>query len=122
MIRKSLFTVIAISLFSIAASAEDISGRWKGSVDTPDGSFEVYFTFAVEDGKITGTFDSGMSLESIKDGKFKEDNDKVFTFNAYVDVAQQNIDFSCTIKEDGKIRVTVVGYDMFFDISRIKEE
>lgn len=122
MIKKTFLTAIVISLFSFVSSAEDISGKWKGSVDTPDGSFEVYFTFSVDDGVITGTFDSGMSLESINDGKFKEDNDKVFTFNAYVDAAQQNIDFSCTIKEDGKIRVTVVGYDMFFDISRIKEE
>lgn len=122
MIRKALFSLMAICLFSFVSNAEDITGKWKGMVETPDGSFEVIFNFTVDGKTVTGTFDSGMSVEQLADGKFKEDNDKVFTFNAYVDAAQQSIDFKGTIKEAEKITVEVVGYDMFIELKKVKEE
>ena len=122
MIRKALFSLLAICLFSFVSNAEDITGKWKGMVETPDGSFEVIFDFTVDGTSVTGTFDSGMSLEQIQDGKFKEDNEKVFTFNAYVDAAQQNIDFKGTVKEDEKITIEVVGFDMFIELKKVKEE
>ena len=120
---KSLFiSALAILIGTFAFANDDIAGKWKGIVATPDGDYEVYFNFSIDEGEITGTFDTGMSLDQIEDGKFKEDSDKVFTFNAWVEAVQAELFFKCTIKEKDKILVEIVGADMFFDISRVKEE
>jgi len=109
---------------SFNTPVEDITGKWKGAVEMPDGSgtLDVIFNFDVDkENGITGTLDTGMSLEQIEEGKFKEDSDKIFTFTTFSEIAQETIDYIGTVKED-KITIDVVGYGMSFDIKKVKED
>jgi len=122
MLKTIFLSLSAFLLLSFAIPIDDIDGKWTGTVDTPDGSLEVYITFNVDENKvIRGTVDTGMSLEPIENGKFKEDNDKVFTFNTFSEIAQETLDYTATIKED-KITIDVVGYGISFDLKKVKED
>ncbi len=122
MLQKILLTLTAVLLMSFTTSGDDISGKWKGTVEIPDGIIELIITFEVDkDNVITGTLDTGMSLEQIEDGKFKEDNDKIFTFTTFSEIAQETLDYIGTIKED-KITIDVIGYGISVDIKKIKED
>ena len=67
---------------AITALAADISGKWKGSAEGPNGPIERTFTFKVDGTKLTGETESQMMGKStIEDGKIEGDN-LTFTVNA----------------------------------------
>jgi hypothetical protein len=53
--RVLLFGTILILAFAPAVVAADITGKWKGPMQGPNGSMEITFTFQVAGDKITGT-------------------------------------------------------------------
>ncbi len=62
------------ALFAFTASAADISGTWKGTAETPNGTIERTFTFKVEGNKLTGETTSQMMGKSvIENGKVDGD-------------------------------------------------
>jgi hypothetical protein len=70
--KKWLMAIMAV--FVITASAADVSGTWKGSVETPNGAMETTFVFKVDAGKVTGTATMGQMGESpISEGKVDGD-------------------------------------------------
>lgn len=124
MLKTVILALSAFLLLSFTNPGNDITGKWKGSVEIPDGSgiIDVIFTFDVDKDKVIGgTLDTGMSLENIEDGKFKEDNDKVFTFTTFSEIAQETLDYLGTIKED-IITIDVIGYGMSIDLKKVKED
>src|SRR5437867_1400353 len=67
--------LILIVVFVITASAADVTGTWKATSETPNGSFETTFVFKVEGEKLTGTAENRFSGEvPITDGKVDGDN------------------------------------------------
>ena len=70
---KWLLALIAV--FALTASAADVAGTWKASVETPNGNFESTYTFKVDAGKMTGTVASQMGEAQISEGKV--DGDKL---------------------------------------------
>ena len=73
----ALACLLAASLF-----AADISGKWKGTAEGPNGAIERTFTFKVDGSKLTGETESQMIGKSdITDGKVDGDNIS-FTINA----------------------------------------
>jgi hypothetical protein len=71
--RKLLFLLAVLAL---TASAADISGTWKGTIETPGGSFENTFVLKAEGAKLTGTLQGGPGGE-MKIDEGKVDGDKV---------------------------------------------
>lgn len=70
-----------IALCGVSASAADISGTWKGSAETPNGTIERTFVFKVDGNKLTGESTSQFSGKSeITDGTVEGDNVS-FTLN-----------------------------------------
>jgi hypothetical protein len=70
---KLLLTLLAV--FAFAAAGADISGNWKGSAETPNGTIERTFTFKVDGGKVTGeTTSQFLGKSAITDGKLEGDN------------------------------------------------
>ncbi|MDQ2842783.1 MAG: hypothetical protein M3Y72_17440 [Acidobacteriota bacterium] len=64
-----------IAFFAFTVSAADISGTWKGTAETPNGSVERTFTFKVDGTKLTGETTSNMMGKSVlHDGKIEGDN------------------------------------------------
>jgi hypothetical protein len=71
--KRTFFALVA---FVLCAWGADVTGTWKGSIDTPNGAIESTFTFKVDGAKLTGTVDSGaMGKSDISEGKV--DGDKL---------------------------------------------
>lgn len=46
-----------------------IDGNWKGTRETPNGTFEVNYTFKVEGSQLTGTWKTQFGESKLEDGK-----------------------------------------------------
>ena len=63
-----------IALFCLTASAADVSGTWKGTAETPNGTIERTFVFKVDGNKLTGeTTSNTLGKSVIEDGKVDGD-------------------------------------------------
>jgi hypothetical protein len=68
------WVVALLAVFALTALAADVSGTWKASVETPNGTMDIAFTFKVDAGKVTGTASMGQMGETpISDGKVDGD-------------------------------------------------
>jgi hypothetical protein len=66
--------VLLFALFSLAASAADVTGTWKGTAETQNGTIERTFVFKVDGTKLTGeTTSQMMGKSTITDGKAEGD-------------------------------------------------
>ena len=71
--RLLVLTALAILVCAFAASAADLNGKWKGSLNTPNGDLEINFNFNVSGEKLTGTVTNTYGEEQITDGTVKGD-------------------------------------------------
>jgi hypothetical protein len=94
------------ALFTLTAQAADISGKWKGTAEGPNGTLERTFTFKVDGAKLTGETESQMIGKStITDGKV--DGDKIeFTIKASFQGNELTLAYKGTISGD-TIKLTV---------------
>jgi hypothetical protein len=72
MMRKLLLSVLMAAVGIIVCNAAKIDGKWKTTVEGPNGSMEIVFTFKVDGEKLTGTNSSSMGEFELKDGKVNE--------------------------------------------------
>jgi hypothetical protein len=79
---------------ALPAFAADVDGKWKGSLDTPQGPIEVNFTFKADGAKLIGstTGPDGKEL-ALKNGKV--DGDKI-SFTLEVDMQGNLLTFEYT--------------------------
>jgi hypothetical protein len=113
MTTKWTMLPLAILALAVAASAADISGTWKGTAQTPNGSVERTFNFKVDGNKLTGDTTSDMFGKStIEDGKIEGDT---VTFTITVDFQgnQGKVNYTGKIKGDDEIdfSVEIPAYD-----------
>jgi hypothetical protein len=73
MIRKSLNISLFVLAFAALCLAADPSGKWEGTINTPNGEIKLVFTFKVEGDKLTGTVESPRGERPITDGKVTGD-------------------------------------------------
>ena len=77
------FLVLLFLGGSLAAfSQTNIDGNWKGTRETPNGNFEVNYTFKVEGTTLTGTLKTSFGETKLENGKV--DGNKIsysITFN-----------------------------------------
>jgi hypothetical protein len=90
---KTLLAMLA--LFVATASAADVTGTWKGTAETPNGTFERTFVFKQVGSALTGESVSQMTgTSTITDGKIDGDN----------------VSFSMTIKfQDNEMKMNYSG-------------
>lgn len=103
--KKILTTALLSCFFMICLAAfADVTGKWVGSLSTPDGSsMDVSYNFKAEGDKLTGTATSQMGEIKVEDGKIKGDDisfkvnvngtDYPHTGKVYADSVGMNIDF-----------------------------
>ncbi len=75
--RKIFSTAALVCCFMIclAAVVADLSGKWTGSLTTPDGNqFPLNYTFKVDGDKLTGTGESPQGAVNLTNGKIKSDS------------------------------------------------
>jgi hypothetical protein len=112
---KLLLTLFAA--FVLTASAADIAGTWKASIETPNGTLESTFAFKVDGSTLTGTVTSQQMGETqISDGKV--DGDMV---SFAVKRSTPDGEFVITYKgkvsgDEMKLTVNIAAIDRTFDI------
>ncbi len=94
--------LILMALFVTAALAADVTGTWKGSAETPNGTIERTFVFKVEGAIVTGETSSEMlGTSKIKNGKVDGDN-LSFSITASYQGNDMEINYTGKVSSDGK--------------------
>jgi hypothetical protein len=66
---KYLFSLLLLFGCYTAIAQNPIDGNWKGSRETPNGTFEVNYTFKVEGNVVTGTWKTQFGEAKLEEGK-----------------------------------------------------
>ncbi len=92
-----------------ASAADVVTGTWKGTVDTPGGTFENTFIFKAEGGTLTGTLQGGPGGElKIEEGKVDGNN-----VSFAVNMEFGKLSYTGAVNgDDLKLKVTFGGGDM----------
>jgi len=94
--KKWLFTFAVMILGALGSMAQGIDGKWKASVETPNGKMELTYTFKVAGNVVTGSMSTEMGDMTISNGKV---NGKELTFD--IDFNGNAMPFKGTI--DGEV-------------------
>lgn len=97
---KILFTLLLLvgGLTSFAQNA--IDGNWKGTRETPNGTFEINYTFKVQGSELTGTWKTQFGETKIENGKV---DGKKFSFS--VSFNDRKTDYTGEVISDNEISV-----------------
>jgi len=68
---KYIFSLLLLFGCYTAFAQNAIDGNWKGSRETPNGTFEVNYTFKVEGNVVTGTWKTQFGEAKLEDGKIE---------------------------------------------------
>jgi len=108
---KQLFVVLiaVLGLSAMAVAAEDATGTWKATFETPNGSQVNTFVFKMDGSAVTGTISSEMmGTQQISNGKM--DGEKI-TFSITTDFGL--ISYAGTVKGDTMKLTLTVGDGQF---------
>lgn len=67
--------ILLLAVLSLSAFAADVTGSWKASMETPNGSMEFTFVLKADGNVVTGAMQTQMGEMKIEDGKL--DGDKI---------------------------------------------
>jgi hypothetical protein len=73
MTNRAIASTVVALLLCLTATAADLNGKWKGSMQGPDGDLEINFDFHVDGDKLTGTVTNRFGEEQITEGTVKGD-------------------------------------------------
>jgi hypothetical protein len=118
MSRLFYFGVVVFLAMSIG-HAQDINGKWKGEMQSPNGPMELTFNFKVSGDTLNGTVASPMGELPISNGKI---NGKTFSFD--VNANEFTINHQCIVMSDSismKVPGMPGGEDMAIILKRVPE-
>jgi hypothetical protein len=109
--RKILTTAALLCCVMVCfAIVADLTGKWTGSLKTPDGNeIALTYNFKVDSGKVKGTAESPQGTVDISDGKITGND---FTFNLSVN--------GTDIKHTGKFYPDADSVGMDIDFNGMK--
>jgi hypothetical protein len=90
--KLGVIAVVCLALGMVARAA-DIAGAWEGTVQGPQGDFNLVFHFTVDGEKLGGTVDGPGGAMNITKGTIKGDD---LAFNV-------DLDANTTITHEGKV-------------------
>ncbi len=100
-----LLSICVLALLAVTIShAQGINGKWKGEMQSPNGPFELTFSFKVAGDTLTGAVLGQMGEMPISNGKV---NGKEFSFD--VSMGEMTISHQCTFMSDS-ISMKVQGF------------
>lgn len=94
MVRSFCFLVVALFATSIGF-AQDINGKWKGEMQSPNGPMDLVFNFKATGDSLSGTVEGPMGEMPISKGKI---DGKSFSFD--VNAGEMTISHQCTAMGD----------------------
>ena len=109
---------VLFALTTLVASAADVSGTWKGTAQTQNGTIERTFVFKVDGTKLTGeTTSERMGKSAITDGKVEGD-DISFTITVRFQDNDMKLNYKGKVSGD-TIQFHVQGADGGFSIDYV---
>jgi hypothetical protein len=113
--------LVLLTLFVFVASAADISGTWKGTAESPNGTFERTFIFKVDGNKLTGETSSQMLGKStIEDGKVEGDT-LSFTITAKFQDNEMKLKYTGKVSGD-QLKLHVESADGGFSLDYVAKK
>ena len=67
--KKVFLTALVAFLTIITVSAQGIDGKWKATMESPQGAMELTYVFKVDGEKLTGTISTDFGEMEISNGK-----------------------------------------------------
>ncbi len=119
MVRSLCLVVVAVFAASVGY-AQDINGKWKGQIQTPNGPMDLVFSFKPMGDSLTGTVEGPAGELPITNGKI---NGKTFSFD--VNPGEMTFSYQCTAMGDSismKLPGMPGGEDMVLILNRMTEE
>ena len=119
MVRSLCLVVVALCAVNIAF-AQDINGKWKTQMQTPNGPLELVFNFKAIGDSLAGTVESPMGELPFDNAKIKG---KTFSFD--VNAGEMKISHECTVMGDSismKVPGMPGGEAMQLMLKRVTEE
>lgn len=95
MTKKLFLTAMIVVAGIFICTASKIDGKWKTTVESPNGSMELVYTFKVDGDKLTGTSSSEMGDSELKNGKV---NGNEFSFD--IEMMDMKITHKCKLDGD----------------------
>jgi hypothetical protein len=95
-VLAAIFMFVSVSLFA----QNPIDGNWKGSVETPNGTFEMEYILKVDGANLTGVWKSQFGETKIENGKV---DGKKFSYS--ISFAEMTINSTAELISENEITV-----------------
>ncbi|UAY57026.1 hypothetical protein [Arachidicoccus terrestris] len=95
---KYLLTALLLFDFVATNAQNKIDGNWKGTTESPNGAFEVNYTFKVVKDSLMGVVNTKFGELALENGKV---NGKSFSYS--ISFNQTSINFTGVLVSDDKI-------------------
>ena len=97
---KCLLTFLLIIGTVTTFAQNAIDGNWKGTRETPNGTFEVNYTFKVEGTELTGTWKTQFGEAKVEKGKV---DGKKFSFT--ISFNDRTIDYTGEVVNENELSI-----------------
>lgn len=95
---KIVFTLLLLAGGLATFAQNTLDGNWKGTRETPNGTFEVNYTFKVEGTTLTGTWKTQFGETKLENGKI---DGKKFSYS--ISFNDRKIDYTGEVVNDNEL-------------------
>ena len=95
---KIVFTLLLLAGGLTTFAQNTLDGNWKGTRETPNGTFEVNYTFKVEGTTLTGTWKTQFGETKLESGKV---DGKKFSYS--ISFNDRKIDYTGEVVNDNEL-------------------
>jgi hypothetical protein len=95
---KCLLTLLFLVGGITSFAQNTLDGNWKGTRETPNGTFEVNYTFKVEKNELTGTWKTQFGEAKLEKGKV---DGKKFSYT--ISINDRTIDYTGEVVNDNEL-------------------
>ncbi|HRI78704.1 MAG TPA: hypothetical protein PLR06_04135 [Cyclobacteriaceae bacterium] len=110
---KNVMTATLL-LLSLTAFAQKIDGKWKGTRETDNGTFEVNYTFKAEGKVLTGTWKTQIGEAKLENGKVEG---KIISYT--ISINDRTLNYTGEIVNENEIKIKNEMGEM--KLARVKE-
>lgn len=97
---KIVFTLLLLAGGLTTFAQNTLDGNWKGTRETPNGTFEVNYTFKVDGNKLTGTWKTQFGETNLENGKI---DGKKFSYS--ISFNDRKIDYTGEVVNDNELSI-----------------
>ena len=110
---KIAFTLLLLIGGLTSFAQNTVDGNWKGTRETPNGTFEVNYSFKVQGNELTGTWKTQFGEAKVDNGKI---DGKKFSFS--ISFNDKKIDYTGEVVNDNELSIKNERGEM--KLSRVK--